>query len=166
MQPNALCDVHLAPMTERVTLVGEDSVNHRQWSDNFQKCPKPGCPRLFNRNKGYIEIQNKNIVLSPMVPCRDHKEPKAIVAVLVGERVWQCFHEDCLCQSNFRGQKISVGQIVGKPAPDLGSFVVKSIDENYRAVIEVLRAPEVSSHAPLYWEKVEIDDLIPTEAAS
>jgi hypothetical protein len=158
MQPQVLCDVHLVPMTQPVTLVGKN----QPWSGGFGKCPKPNCPRLFNRDKGYAEIRQTLIVSSEQIPCRYHAEPKAIVAVGAGKPVWQCLHENCLCRETAHGD-ISVGQMVTIVLPKHGRFMVRSIGDDRFATIEMVGNRGEGDFSLDYWENVPIDDLIPLE---
>src|SRR6202012_5178795 len=70
--------------------------------------------------------------------CHRHKEPKAIVGLRFGKRVWQCFHENCLSQRNMMGDVITVGGIVLALHPKHGRHRVWSIGEDRFAILQMV----------------------------
>src|SRR5882672_4156942 len=87
MQTEIMCDVHLKPMRLLSTASGTEAFGKEPWSDTFKACAEAGCHSHFNRNKGYVDIRDSRIIGHKHNWCRDHKEPKAVVAVRFGQPV-------------------------------------------------------------------------------
>jgi len=160
MQPTVLCDVHLKPMTESVTTI---TFRNPPWSDDFRKCREPGCLCQFNRNKGYVDLRDKQIVVHEQVWCPEHNEPKAVVAVKDGKPLRQCFHENCLRRKTLRGQ-ICVGDTVHTVSPHHGRFRVWNIENNNFTNLQLVGNKGEGDFLIDHWENIPVDDLIPIEA--
>jgi hypothetical protein len=161
MRTEILCDIHLTLMKLVSTASGVNSLRHELWSDTFHACAEPGCHTHFNRNKGYVDIQDSRIIDHKHNWCRHHKEPKAIVAVRSGKPVWQCFHEECLSQKNFSGEVVSVGDIVIPAHPHHGRFKVWSIGEGGFAILQMVGNRGEGDFLMDFWEEISIDHLSP-----
>jgi hypothetical protein len=160
MQPEILCDMHFKPMRVLSTAIGTD-VRKQPWSDTFRACPEVGCHSHFNRSKGYVDIRDSRIIDHKHNWCRDHKEPKAIVAVWSGQPVWQCLHEDCLRRTTVSGATICVGDIVSPAHPHHGRFKVWSIGEDRSATLQMVMDRGEGDFLIDQWISLPTDDLFP-----
>jgi len=161
MQPEILCDVHLTAMTLSSTATGINTRRKEAWSDTFRACAEPGCHTHFNRNKGYVDIRDSRILDHKHNWCREHKEPKAIVAVRFGQPVWQCLHESCLSRKNRLGETIRVGQIVRATHPKHGRFRIWSIGEDGFTILQMVGNRGEGEFLMDLWEQIPVDDLSP-----
>lgn len=143
------------------TATGTADFGKEPWSQTFLACEKAGCHTHFNRNKGYVDIRDSRIIEHKQNWCRDHKEPKAIVALREGKSIWQCFHEECLNRKNILGQIITVGQTVMALHPKHGRFRVRSIGEDGFAILQGVGTRGESDFLMDHWEEIPIDGLSP-----
>jgi hypothetical protein len=161
MQPEILCDVHLKPMKLAATVSGVDTFRKEPWSDTFRACAEEGCHTQFNRNKGYVDIRDSRVIDHKHNWCRNHKEPKAIVAVRSGQPVWQCLHEDCLRWPTLGGATICVGDIVLPAHPHHGRYKVWSIGEDRFATLQMVMNRGEGDFLTDDWISVPADDVFP-----
>jgi hypothetical protein len=162
MQPEILCDVHLKPMRVPSTASGTSAFGKEPWRDTFRACAEAECHSHFNRNKGYVDIRDSRIIDHKHNWCRDHKEPKAVVAVRSGQPIWQCLHEDCLRRTTLTGATVCVGDIVFPAYPHHGRFKVWSIGEDRFATLQmVMDRGEGDFLIDHQWISVPADDLFP-----
>jgi hypothetical protein len=161
MQPDILCDLHLKPLRVLSTASGVDTFRKEQWSDTFRACAEPGCHTHFNRNKGYVDIRDSRIIDHKHNWCRNHKEPKAIVAVRSGQPVWQCLHDNCLRRTTLGGATISVGDMVSVSHGHHGRWKVWSIGEDEFATLQMFLNAEGVDSLIDQWIRVPVDDLYP-----